>query len=255
MKISRPTRVTITAITAESGSSTQPRSTVPVPICSQVKLTVSRTEKPCDQPVSTWPKAASANSSETPSEPMASEEAGLRAGCFISAIAPEARMGTAGINQRIRVMEDALSCGVNPIASCISGSPFHPVHLVEIGGVCMSIDGNHQPQSYRGLGRGYSDGKNSEHHAGQQLGVRPIAPKSDEVQVGRVEHELDADQHDNRVAPRERAGEADGEHQSGHQQASTQGRHWFSPFSCMATMTAPTRAAVRSSATISSGST
>src|SRR4051794_12142774 len=242
-------------MTAESGSSTQPRSTVAAPICSQVKLTVSRTEKPWDQPVSTWPNAARASNSETASEPMASEDASLRADCFISAITPAATMGTAGISQRICAMDDAVSCGVKPILSCISGSPFHPVHLVEIRGVGMSINGNHQPQSYSGFGRSDGNGKNGKHHAGQQFRMRTVAPERDEVQVGRVQHELDADQHQDRVAACERAGEADGEHQRGDEEVSGQRRHLGSPFSCMATITAPTSAAVSSRATISSGST
>src|SRR5579863_7565858 len=255
MKISRPTNVTITAIAADSGSSTQPRSTVPVPICTQAKLTVSRTEKPCDHPLRTWPNATSASSSETASDPMASDAAALRAGCFISAISPEATMGTAGISQRICAIDDAVSCGVNAIPSCISGSPLHPVHLVEIRCVCMSINRNHEPQSYSGLGRSYSNGKNGKHHPRQQLGVRAVPPERNQVQVGRIQHQLDPDQHQDRVAPRQRSGQPDGEHQPGHQQISTQRRHLLSPFSCMATITAPSNAAVSSSATISSGST
>src|SRR5579885_3051582 len=174
MKIRRPTNVTITAITADSGSSTQPRSTVPVPICTQAKFTVSRTENPCDQPLSTCPKATSASSKEIASDPMASDDDALRAGCFISAITPEANMGTAGISHRNCAIDEAVSWGMNATLSCISGSPFHPVHLIEIRGVSMSINGNHEPQSDSGFGRSDSNRKNGKHHPGQQLGVRTV---------------------------------------------------------------------------------
>src|SRR5579859_7229378 len=202
MKINNPTNVTITSITAESGSSTQPRSTVPVPIGSHEKFAVSRTENPCDQPLSTWPNATSASRSETANDPMASVAASLRAGCLSSAITPDATMGTAGISQRICAMEDAVSCGVKPIPSCISGSPFHPVHLVEIRRPRMSINGNHQPQSYRGLSRCDSNRKNRKHHPGQQFRVRPVTPEGNQVEIGGVQHEFDPDQHQDRVAPR-----------------------------------------------------
>jgi len=58
------------------------------------------------------------------------------------------------------------------------------------------------------------DGENSEHHAGKQFGMRAEAPEGDQVEVGGVQHELNADEHENGVAAHERAGEADGEEQS-----------------------------------------
>src|SRR5947209_3928537 len=146
MKMSRPTSVTITIITAESGSSTQPRSTVVLPNWSQVKLTVSRTEKPCDHPPRTWLKAVTASSNEIAKDPMAKEDESLRAGWRSNAITPEATMGSTGMSQRTCATEEAVSCGVNPIGSCITGSSLHPVQLIQVGGACMSIDRNHQPQ-------------------------------------------------------------------------------------------------------------
>ena len=43
--------------------------------------------------------------------------------------------------------------------------------------------------------------------------MRTEAPEGDEVEVGGVEHELDADEDEDGVAAGERAGEADGEEQ------------------------------------------
>ena len=144
--------VTITSITAESGSSTQPRSTVVLPTCSQVKFTVSRTAWPLIHPASTCPKAANATSNENPSEPIAKNEASLRRGCFKSAITPAAAIGIAGTSQRTFAIDEGAICGVNWSASCINGSPFHPVHLVKIRRPCMSIDRNHKPQTNRRFG-------------------------------------------------------------------------------------------------------
>ena len=84
---------------------------------------------------------------------MASVAAVLRFGCLSRAITPEATMGTAGISHRISVIGEVASCGVNEIASCINLSPLHPVHGVQIGGVRMAMDLDHQTQPNRRLGR------------------------------------------------------------------------------------------------------
>ena len=51
--------------------------------------------------------------------------------------------------------------------------------------------------------------ENHEHDAGERFRVFAETPERDEVQVGRVEHEFDADEHEDGVAPRQRAGQAD----------------------------------------------
>ncbi len=107
MKISRPTNVTITSITAASGSRIHPSSTGVVPNVSHAKFTVSRTACPLAQPVSTSAKAANESSSDKNSEPIASPDASLRFGCFSSAMMPAATIGSAGINQRILPIHDA----------------------------------------------------------------------------------------------------------------------------------------------------
>src|SRR6478609_3639418 len=96
MKISSPTNVTITSITAASGSSTHPSSTCAVPTWIQLKSTTSRTAYPCDQPLSTCANATSATSSEKVNDPIASPEDSFFIGCFSSAITPDASIGTAG---------------------------------------------------------------------------------------------------------------------------------------------------------------
>src|SRR6185312_6104844 len=41
------------------------------------------------------------------------------------------------------------------------------------------------------------------------------APERDEIQIGGVQHEFDADQNDDGITPRDRAGKADGEQKRG----------------------------------------
>src|SRR6185437_7482985 len=101
----------------------------------------------------------------------------------------------------------------------------------------------------------HGNGEDGKHHSGEKFRVRPIAPEGDQVEVGRVEHQFDADQNEDGATPRERAGEADGEEQRGDEEISRKRRHLLLAFSCMATMTAPIVAAVSSTAIISSGST
>ena len=121
------------------------------------------------------------------------------------------------------------------------------------------MDGDDETQADGGFGCGDGDGENSEHHAGKQFGMRAEAPEGDQVEVGGVQHELNADEHENGVAAHERAGEADGEEQSRNEEITGERRgraHYLAlSFSCMATMTAPMVAAVSSRPTISSGST
>src|ERR1039458_7588108 len=181
MKMSSPTELTITSITAARGSRTQPRSTAEWPNCSQVKLTVSRTTAPWAQPLRTCAKAMSDKSSENPREPMASVDANLRRGCLSSAMIPEATIGTAGISHKFLAIEEAANWGVNAADCSIKLSPLHPVDLVEFCGVRVAIDGNHEPQAHGSLGCGHSNGKNGEHHAGERLGMRAEAPECDQI--------------------------------------------------------------------------
>src|SRR5439155_142230 len=52
-----------------------------------------------------------------------------------------------------------------------------------------------------------------------------VAPEGDEIEIGGVEHQLDAEEHEDGVAARERAGEADGEERGREQEAEVQRRH------------------------------
>ena len=155
--MSNPTKVTITSITAESGSSTQPRSKGVVPTWIQVKFDVSRTNAPCIHPESTWAKATSESRREKTMDPMARFEASLRRGCLSNAITPDATIGTVGMSHSGPAIAEVPACGMNEIGSCINPSPLHPVNRVEIGGLRVAMNLDYQPQSHRSLSRCHRD--------------------------------------------------------------------------------------------------
>src|ERR1043166_3219330 len=70
-----------------------------------------------------------------------------------------------------------------------------------------------------------SDGKDHEHHAGEFVRIGAVTPEGDEVQVRGVEHQLNADEHEDGVAARQRPGESDAEEQRGENDVVEQGCH------------------------------
>src|SRR5258706_445164 len=84
--------------------------------------------------------------------------------------------------------------------------------------------------------------------------MRAVAPKGKEIQVRSVEHQFDADEHDNGVAAEEGAGEADGKEHGGDGEAAGERVH-LRFLSGIASVTAPISAAVSISAMISSART
>src|ERR1035441_448654 len=103
-----------------------------------------------------------------------------------------------------------------------------------------------------GFGRGNANRKDYEHYSGKRQRMGAVTPEGNEVEVCRVEHQLDADEHDDGVAPRQSARQADGEEQRRDEQIAEQRSHSFS-FSRMAMITAPISAAVSSRPMTSSG--
>ena len=89
----------------------------------------------------------------------------------------------------------------------------------------MPVNGDDERQADRRFRRRDANRENHEHHTGQRLRVLAEAPERDEVQVRRVEHQFDADQHDDGVAPRQRAGQADGEEQGGEDEVMVERGH------------------------------
>ena len=87
----------------------------------------------------------------------------------------------------------------------------------------MAVNRDNERETDSGLGRGDRDGEQHKQHAGAGDGLRAVAPERDEVQVGGVQHQLDAEQHEDRVAAREGAGEPDAEQQAREDQAELEG--------------------------------
>jgi hypothetical protein len=82
----------------------------------------------------------------------------------------------------------------------------------------MTVKGNHQRQADRRLRGADGDGKTANITPVSAFGVRAETPEGDEIQIRRVEHQLHADQHQDRVAARQRAGQADAKEQGGQDQ-------------------------------------
>jgi len=79
----------------------------------------------------------------------------------------------------------------------------------------MAINGDNQSQPDRRLRGRHANRENDEHHAGQRFGMFAVTPVGNEVQVRRVEHQLDADEDDDRVAAAQSAGQTDREESGG----------------------------------------
>src|ERR1051325_11480938 len=118
----------------------------------------------------------------------------------------------------------------------------------------MPVYGNNERQPHGCFGRSHGDGEDHEYHTCERFGSGAEPPKSDEIEVGRVQHQLDPNQDDDRAASNECSRQSHAEQKCGNQQVAGQ---WCHPpsFSLSAMITAPMVAAVNSSAIISSGKT
>src|SRR5688572_6863444 len=133
-------------------------------------------------------------------------------------------------------------------------SPLHRTYFVNVCGFVVPVDGDDEREPDRSFSGGDADGEDGEHDSAECLGSGTITPEGDKVQVGRVEHKLDSDENEDRIATCQRASEADGKQKGGEQQIAVERVHDFFR-SCIAITTAPIMAAVRRGPTISSGST
>src|SRR5919108_163715 len=82
-------------------------------------------------------------------------------------------------------------------------SPAQQVDLVDVDRLAVAEDQQHDRQADADLGGGHGDHEQREHLAGDEL-VPQVGAERDQVDVHRVEHQLDAHQHHHRVAPGER---------------------------------------------------
>src|ERR1035437_2895513 len=107
----------------------------------------------------------------------------------------------------------------------------------------MPIYRNNQRQPDGGFGRRNANRKEYEHYSGKRQRMGAVTPKGNDVEVCRVEHQLDADKHYDGIAPRQGTRQTDGEEQRRDEQIIEQRSHSFS-FSRMAMITAPDRKSV-----------
>src|ERR1700684_3546043 len=118
MKISSPTKVTITSMTAASGYNIHPSFTHPDPNCIQGKLKNSRSGCP-----SRCAKATTASTKEKLIEVIAMAAANLRCSRLRSAPMPAARRGSTGINQRYRTIQTREAMGRLTASSTLGSFP------------------------------------------------------------------------------------------------------------------------------------
>src|SRR5438105_1630813 len=87
----------------------------------------------------------------------------------------KASRGRAGMSQRKWII--------------VTLSSLHPVDLIQIGGFVMAVDSDNQGQSNCRFCGGDGNREDDKHQAGVMvLGMVAIAPKSNKIQVGRIEH-------------------------------------------------------------------
>src|SRR5918997_7119613 len=115
------------------------------------------------------------------------------------------------------------SIGIAAIISCwptVCICPLlasHGVYFVHVHRPARAEHGQHDREPDRYLGGGDRDHEHRVAHP-EPSGVRQIIGEGHEREVDGVDHQLDAHEHDDRVAPDQRAPRADGEHDRPHHQ-------------------------------------
>ena len=79
---------------------------------------------------------------------------------------------------------------------------FELVGFLEADGFLVAVNGNDEREADGGFGGGDGDGEDCEEDAGLGGGcdLRGVAPEGDEIEVGGVEHEFDAEEDKDGVA-------------------------------------------------------
>src|SRR5260221_14659651 len=97
----------------------------------------------------------------------------------------------------------------------VQHSSFELIEWIDIRGVIVAISGDDHRQANRGFGSGDRNGKDCEHHAGWLVWLRSETPERDKIQIRSGQHQLDADEDENRVTPTKRRQESDGKQCAG----------------------------------------
>src|SRR5882724_10484819 len=236
MWISEPTPVISSTKVSESGSIRSPKSTCSAfagiqryRFSSAVRCSGAR-PRVCRKIVRPTTKDAT-----TVRQPSTCPQASARRPARNSTRAPNA--GSTNSNQASPVTPVAAStCGVAARSSVLMPPPrlgsyarsvllvLEQVRVVHRGRPTGAEDGRDDRQPDHDLG-----GRDDHHEERHDLAVHP--GEGDQGQVHRVEHQLDAHEHDDRVAPDQHADRADGEQQGREQQVVGRGHEWVSPVS------------------------
>src|SRR5919106_5630951 len=130
------------------------------------------------------------------------------------------RMGSRGTSHMYSVMRPRLasslrlgrSVGVHP-----QPSPFHQRHVFDVHRRPVAEDENHDREPDADLGRGDCDDEEGEHLAGHPRLLQKCRERH-EIDVDRVQHQLDREQYENGVRSGEDSINADREEQGGQDQ-------------------------------------
>src|SRR5947208_11400535 len=94
-------------------------------------------------------------------------------------------------------------------------SSFELIELIDIRGVIVAINGDDHRQADRSFGSGNRDGKDCEHHAGWLVRLWSETPERDKIQIRSGQHQLDAYENENGVAPAQGGEQTDGKQCTG----------------------------------------
>src|SRR5690554_1057975 len=219
--MSEPTNVTSSTNVIDSGSTRMPRSTLNAPPGSQVPSSSSRTRS--EDPSSATHIATATTSAATgvavPSRwphrsarrPVSSRTAAPASG---SATSSHARPRAPSAGATADAGPAAVSTAGRPPSAVVitRSSALQQVDVVDRGRAAGAVDRHDDRQPDDHLG-GRDDHDEERHHLAREVAVHPR--ERHERQVGRVEHELDAHEDDDRVAPDEHGQRADREQDRG----------------------------------------
>src|SRR5439155_3554261 len=169
---------------------------------------------------------------------------------------PPSPRGAGAAQRRGRAPPRRRAAGAGSARRSPRGSLPQPVRRLDVDRLEALVDAEHDGEADRGLGGGEHDDEDGE-HLPVVARVR-VAGEGDVVDVGRVEHQLDAHQDADRVTPRDDGEEPEGEEDAPeHDEVAERERAHGGPYaftSLRETTMAPTRAASRTSEAISNGS-
>src|SRR5713101_2623335 len=250
------TWVTISVITMPSGSSAKERSTFKEPLCHIVQRWFSK-KRSCAGRANMVQKATSA----TPQDAIIAPMAWLaRLPYRFCSRAPKARLSAApssGKKGMSHSQEISIACAT---ASELMSSLAQEVGLFHVDGVERLVDGEHDGEPHRRLGRRQHDHEDAEDLPGQLRRPLDEVVEGDEVHVRGVQDQLHAHQDADRVPPGDHRDHAEREEDGAHDEEMGQpdGGHddtsEVSLISLRAITTAPISAASSTTEAISNGS-